>query len=563
MQADSIWNLLVGFTGWVDRNLGNAWNNSARAMISAWNDVVKWVENGVRAPARDQMPANSIWNLLVGFTGWIGRNLGNVWNNAAQAIISASNGVAKWVDGIRVHARDQQPAPAAQAIDEWYHGVPLSTKWPSLAGLILLLVGIGGFALWAALAPLNGAVVAAGTFVATGQNKLVQHLEGGIVQDIRVREGDLVAAGQVVVRLDDTSSKSKLRQLELKQHRLLATGARLEAEMTGQDEMHVPQALRAREGDPDVSAIIERQRSELHARRASFVAEESVLAKEITGIQESMQGYDARVRSTEKQLAIFTEELNQKNTLFNERLARKTDVLALQRSQAGLSGDLGELVSKIANAKENIARTNQRIAHLKSITVQNAVDELQKAETDLDDVREQIRAQQNVVERIEIRAPDRGIIVKLNYHTVGGVVAPGATILELLPVREELIIEAHVRPNDVTYARVGQDALVRLTALNQRITPTVAGKVIYLSADALTEQASLGTAGNNNKPVSRQDYYVVRVRLEEEDVRARLPGFQPTPGMPADVYIKTGERTFFEYIMRPILNSFSHAFKET
>jgi HlyD family secretion protein len=127
----------------------------------------------------------------------------------------------------------------------------------------------------------------------------------------------------------------------------------------------------------------------------------------------------------------------------------------------------------------------------------------------------------------------------------------------------ELIIEAHVRPNDVIYARVGQDALVRLTALNQRITPTVAGKVIYLSADALTEQASSRTAGNNNKPVSRQDYYVVRVRLEEEDVRARLPGFQPTPGMPADVYIKTGERTFFEYIMRPILNSFSHAFKET
>jgi HlyD family type I secretion membrane fusion protein len=191
--------------------------------------------------------------------------------------------------------------------------------------------------------------------------------------------------------------------------------------------------------------------------------------------------------------------------------------------------------------------------------VQNSVDELQKAETDLDDVREQIRAQQNVVERTEVRAPDHGIVVRLNQHTVGGVVAPGAIILELLPVRDELILEAHVRPSDVTYVRVGQPAMVRLTALNQRITPTVAGEVVYLSADALSQQ--LGTSVNN-KPSARQDYYVVRVRLDEADLRARLPGFHQTPGMPADVYIQTGERTFFEYIMRPILDSFSHAFNE-
>jgi len=455
-----------------------------------------------------------------------------------------------------------KPMPVeVQGIDTWYRDVPLSTRWPALGGLFILLIGCGGFALWAAFAPLTGAVVAAGTFVATGQNKLVQHLEGGIVQDISVREGDLVDAGQVLMRLDDTASKAKLRQLQLKNNRLLAISARLEAELTDQNEMTVPPTLRNSQTDPEVSAIVERQRSELHARRARVLAEESVLTTEITSIQESIQGYEAQVRSTEKQLAIFSEELDQKKSLLNVNLVRKTDVLALQRSQASLTGLLGELVSKIASSRENIARTNQRIVQLRSTTVQNAVEELQKAETDLDDVREQIRAQQDVVKRTEVRAPDRGIIVKLNYHTVGGVVAPGAIILELLPIRDELVLEAHVRPNDVTYVNVGQESLVRLTALNQRITPTVTGKVIYLSADALSEPLPSGTTAGSR--VTRQDYYVLRVRLDEADVHSRLPGFQPTPGMPADVYIKTGERTFFEYIMRPILNSFSHAFRES
>ena len=443
----------------------------------------------------------------------------------------------------------------------WYQGVPLSTKWPTLAGLFILLVGCGGFGVWAAWAPLNGAVVAPGTFVATGQNKLVQHLEGGIVKEIRVHEGDLVEAGQVVVRLYDTANKAKLRQLVLKQHRLVAVCARLEAQLNGRDEMSVPAIFSEQESDPELNAIVERQRSELRARRDSLIAEENVLTKEIAGIQESIQGYGFQIQSTQKQLAIFSEELSEKSALMNERLVRKTEVLALQRSQAGLSGDLGELTSKIANARENIARTNQRIAHLKSVSVRDAVDELQRAETDLDDVREQIRAQQNIVDRTEVRAPDHGIVVKLNYHTIGGVVAPGGIILELLPVRDELILEAHVKPSDVTYVRVGQPAVVRLTALNQRMTPTVGGEVIYLSADALSQQSTAGTAVSN-KPNVRQDYYVVRIRLDEADLRARLPGFHQTPGMPADIYIQTGERTFFEYIMRPVLDSFSHAFKE-
>ena len=168
-----------------------------------------------------------------------------------------------------------------------------------------------------------------------------------------------------------------------------------------------------------------------------------------------------------------------------------------------------------------------------------------------------------MVERIEVRSPVRGIVVKQNFHTAGGVVGPGAVILELLPVLDELIIEARVKPNDISNVAVGQQALVRLSALNQRITPMIMGRVTYLSADALVAQCrppqSQPKGAQDN---AQRDFYVVRVRLDAEDARKRIDSFRPTPGMPADVYIKTGERTFFEYIMRPVLDSFSRAFRE-
>jgi HlyD family secretion protein len=250
--------------------------------------------------------------------------------------------------------------------------------------------------------------------------------------------------------------------------------------------------------------------------------------------------------------------------LYKSNLIRKTEVLVLQRAEAGLVGDLGELISRIADSKERIARADQRIVHLKSVAVENAVQELREVEQELDDLHEQIRAAQDVVDRTEVRAPERGIVVKVNYHTVGAVVAPGAVIMELLPVRDELIIEAQVKPTDVAHVAVGQQALVRLPALNQRTTPTIMASVTYLSADALRESiASPNNAAAAAANATRRDYYLVRVRLDGEDVKKRLQDFQFTPGMPADVYIKTSERTFFEYIMRPVMDSFSHAFRES
>ena len=448
------------------------------------------------------------------------------------------------------------------SIGEWYRGVPLSAKWPIFTGLAMLVVWLGCFGVWAGVAPLNSAVVASGTFVATGQNKLVQHFEGGIIREIAVKDGDVVEANQIVVRMDDTAAKSKLRRLVLKKYRLLAMKARLEAEMSSSETIDTPAAFSESTRDPEIKAILERQRAELWARRASLATEESVLVKQIAGLEESILGYQAQVQSTKQRIALFAEELKDKNSLLGQQLVRKPDVLALRRSEASLGGELGEYLGRIADSKERIAQANERIAQLHSTALRDAIKELRETEADLDDVEEQIRAAQDVVDRVDVRSPVRGIVVKKNFHTPGGVVSPGAVILELLPIGEERIIEAHMNPKDISHVSVGQQALVRLSALNQRITPMVEASVIYVSADALAGQVQVKTETQPDSD-TRREFYVVRVRLDQDDILRRMPEFIPTPGMPADVYIKTGERTFFEYMMKPVFDSFSRAFRET
>jgi HlyD family type I secretion membrane fusion protein len=453
---------------------------------------------------------------------------------------------------------------AKKDIGEWHRGVPLSAKWPIFAGLAILVVGLGCFGVWAGVAPLNSAVVASGTFVATGQNKLVQHFEGGIIREIAIKDGDMVEANQILVRMDDTAANAKLRRLVLKKYRLIAMKARLEAEMNSSETIEIPAAFSGSARDPEVKAILERQRAELRARRASLATEESLLGKQIGGLEESIRGYQAQVQSTKDRIALFAEELKDKNSLLGQQLVRKSDVLALRRSEASLGGDLGEYLGRIADSKERIAQASEKIVHLHSTALRDAIKELRETEADLDDVEEQIRAAQDVVDRVEVRSPVRSIVVKKNFNTPGGVVSSGAVILELIPIGEERIIEAHVNPKDISHVSVGQEALVRLSALNQRITPMVGASVIYVSADALPEQvqAQVKTERRLDSD-TRREFYVVRVRLDQDDILKRMPEFIPTPGMPADVYIKTGERTFFEYIMKPVFDSFSRAFRET
>ena len=444
-------------------------------------------------------------------------------------------------------------------LDTWQRHVPDGIRRPTVVGLAIVAAWICGFGWWAAMAPLDGAVVASGSFVATGQNKQVQHLEGGIIRQMLVREGDLVQSGQVLVRLDDTPAKSKLRRLVLREYRLLTMQARLEAQIDLQEDFELPEALATGAKDPEVAQIFARQKIELKARRQNQADQEQVLRKEVAALKKSIGGYHAQTKAVEQRLTLFSEELRDKKSLLDRHLARKTEVMALRRAEADLAGSRGELLGRIADSRERIARSEQQITELRSAAMQKTIEELRQTETELDDVREQIGASRDVLQRINIRSPDRGIVVRVNYHSNGAVVAPGAIILELLPVDDKLIIEGRVNPNDISHVHEGQDALVRLTALNQRLTPVIAGNVVYVSADAIADQQQQQQA--NPMPFHHQSY-IVRVKLDEDDVHKKIGEFNPTPGMPADVYIKTGERTFFEYMLRPVLDSFSRAFRE-
>lgn len=449
--------------------------------------------------------------------------------------------------------------PSCPSIDEWHRSVPRSVVGPTLFGIVVLLVWGLGFGVWAAVAPIDGAVVAPGSFVATGQNKTVQHLEGGIVREIMVKEGDLVEQGQTLLRLDEIAPKARLRRLELRASRLAAMEARLRAEARLETAFEIPVALLASKDDPEVAQIILRQKGELDARRNKLATEEEVLRKEIAGLTESIQGFEAQVVATRAQIDLFADELRGKEELLRRNLVRRTDVLAVRRAEARMTGELGQLLSRISDSRERIARAEQQIAQLKSAAVQKAVEELRLAETEHDDLKEQIRAARDIAERIEIAAPVRGVVVKLNHNTPGGVLAPGAPILDLLPINNDLVIESRVMPADISHVKEGQHAQVRISALNQRVTPMIDAHVVYVSADAVNEQDARKLA---IPQATNQGMFVVRIRIDDADLRAKAGEFRPTPGMPADVFIRTEQRTFFQYLMKPIVDSFSRAFRE-
>lgn len=440
-------------------------------------------------------------------------------------------------------------------VREWHNGAASGVERPVALGLIVLLTCIVGFGAWAATAPLHGAIVASGTFVATGQNKEVQHLEGGIIDSVLVKEGDVVEASQILLHLDATAAEAKLKRLMLRRYRLVAQIAAIEAETEGREFDGIPPRLADHASDPEVLAIVQRQKNVNAARRQKMKSEQEVLRKEISAVEESITGFTAQVASIRSRLELFEEEISDKSELMKRQLVRKTELLNLQRSEAAVTGELGAMVARIADANERIARANQQIVQVQSQALQEAAQELRAAESELDDIDEQIRTSENVLTRLDVRSPVRGIVVKLNYHTKGGVVAAGATILVLLPMNDELVIEARVNPSQIANVHEGQDALVRLSSLNQRLTRMVAANVVYRSADAVSDAAISRLEG-------KKETFIVRVRIQESDLRSKVSDFVPTPGSPADIYIRTTERTFLDYIMRPVADSFSRAFRE-
>ena len=440
--------------------------------------------------------------------------------------------------------------PGASPSD-WYSGVPRSARGHTLFGYSILAVAIFGFGYWSNTAPIAGAVVATGVFVATGQNKIVQHLEGGIIREIHVREGDTVARDQLLVQLDDTTAKAELQRLMLRHARYAAVESRLEAEIQEKDEIAFSPEIVADAND-DISTILENQRLTFAARRKNQQTEIAALEDGIGAFQRRIEGTEIQVAGVKRQIDFIGQELEGKIHLLKTGMIRKSEVLTLERARANLEGELGRLTGEIGNAQEQIARTRQQIALVRNTAIKTAVEQLQETRAELNDLRERMHAARRLVDRINITAPVRGIVVKMRYHTPGGVIEAGKNILEIVPIQDELLIEVRVRPQDIESVKHGQHANVRLSALNRRVTPNLSGVVVYVSADALPNDKAEQGSG---------DVYVTRIRLDAGEAAA-IPNFVPTPGMPVEVYIKTAERTFLEYLLQPLKDSMTRAFRE-
>lgn len=440
----------------------------------------------------------------------------------------------------------------ALTIHDWHEDVPRSITKHTIFGVCLMILAFGGFGAWAFRAPLAAAVISQGSFVATGRNKIVQHLEGGIIREITVREGDKIEAGDVLVILDQTAALANRRELEIRKSRLEATAARLFSEYRELEEVKYPAALMAgaRE-DYEIASIIDGQTLSFNVARASLENDISLLQRNMNALELRIEGYRVQLASHKELVGLLEEEHQTKNDLFKSGLIRQSDVNALLRAKVEAQGQIGRLQAQVNENEELRLKHESQILKARSLYRETALDELQVIQSELESVREKYRKAENVLTRSEVTAPVAGTVVRLHYFTSGGVIETGKPIVEILPKDAPLIVETLIPRTDIDSVHIGQNAVVRLSGLNARTTPILNGVIDYVSADAITD-SSTGVV---------REVYVARVSLSPDEL-ARVQGFVPTPGMPAEVMIQTAERTFAQYIAKPVVDSMTRAFKE-
>ncbi|HEY6630847.1 MAG TPA: HlyD family type I secretion periplasmic adaptor subunit [Rhizobiaceae bacterium] len=432
----------------------------------------------------------------------------------------------------------------------WTQSIDTRTDRISRFGYAFMLLCVGGFALWASTAPLASATIAPGYVAAAGQNILIQHLEGGIIKTISAREGDRVEAGQPLLTLDSTTAEAQLNRLLKQLAALRAKSMRLEAERDLKAKLVIPaDIVRSSHGDgfPDVVA---EQQVEFDANYARYVAEREILKQRIQALDDAAVGLDEQKKASQNQLKIVREEIERKKQLLEDGLTNRTEYTNLLRAEAELLGQVGSLQSQIASSLTQVVETKQQIERLTTMRVENAVTELNKERTTIADIDELARAAQAILDRTVIRAPADGIIVRSVHNSPQAVIRAGEPFMEILPTSDRLVIEARISPHDIDTLRPGQQARLHFSALNARITPEVDGTVSYISADRLVDQAS------------GQPFYTVRLKITD-DLPPELSREKIYPGMPVEIYISTGDRTFVEYLVRPLLDSFGRAFRES
>jgi HlyD family secretion protein len=410
----------------------------------------------------------------------------------------------------------------------------------------LLIGGVGG---WAATTEFSGAVIAQGTLVVDTNVKKVQHPTGGVVGELRVRDGDRVKEGDIVVRLDDTQTRANLQIVVKGIQELLARKAREDAELAGNDQIVFPQELLERTVDPDVAYIISSETKLFAIRRNAREGLKSQLNERTAQSEEEIKGLTAQVESKDKQIDWIKQELVGVNDLWKKQLVPFTRVTQLEREGARLDGERGQLIASIAQSRGKIAETKIQILQIDQDMRTEVGKDLADIRGKMAELIEKRVAAEDQLKRIDIRAPQNGMVHQLDVHTVGGVVTAGQQIMLIVPDAEKLIVEAKAQPQDIDQLRIGQSAMMRFTAFNARTTPELNGTVTLVSADVTQDQRT------------GQSYYTLRVAVSPSEL-ARLEELKLVPGMPVEVFVQTSPRTIVSYVVRPFHDQIMKAFRE-
>jgi epimerase transport system membrane fusion protein len=426
--------------------------------------------------------------------------------------------------------------------------VDSSDKRPRTIGIIIVAITFGMFGMWSLFAPLESAALAPGKVTVKGSRKNIEHLEGGIVAELPVRDGDSVAAGDLLLLLDDTQVRAQLEIAMGQYYAVKATEARLRAERDDLDSVDYPELIAASE-DPRAVEAMQSQNQVFNARRNGYLGEIDVLNQRISQLGEQVHGIEAVRDGKQKLVRSYAEEIADFTELLEEGFADKQRLRELERSLARTEGEVAEHISTIAQVGIGIGETRLEILQLQKTFHTSVVDNLGQVQIQVYDLEERIRAAADKAERTAIRSPVAGVVVGKTVTTVGEVISPGEALMFIVPQSGELIVEAQVSLIDIDRVHQGQDADIRFSAFKSTTTPVIDGTVVSISADALTDEQT-GTS-----------YYLARVEVTPEG-HEMLHDLILVPGMPAEVLINTGSRTLFQYLTQPIRNAFARSLIE-
>lgn len=428
-------------------------------------------------------------------------------------------------------------------------GVRRSIRLHLLIGLVVVIalaVGLGG---WASTQQISGALIAPGQIVVESNVKKVQHPTGGVVGELRARDGDVVKAGDILVRLDDTVTKASLAIVTKSLDALWARSARLEAEQRGSDRITFPQQLLARAEDPDVKSLMASENKLFDVRVTGRTGQKAQLRERVTQLNEEVEGLSAQVQSKDQEIGLVMKELEGVRQLYDQHLVQISRLTALERDAARLNGERAQYVASRAQTKGKITETELQIIQIDKDMVSEVSKDLRETNDKIGEFVERKVTAEDQLRRVDIRAPQDGMVLQSTVHTVGGVVTAGDAIMLIVPQSDDLQVEAKVNPQDIDKLQVGQKTLLRLSAFNQRTTPELNGVVSRVSPDVTTDQRT------------GQSYYTIRVSMPPEEI-ARLGDVKLIPGMPVEAFVQTGDRTVLSYLMKPLSDQLMRAFRE-